>query len=206
MSATERFDNAAENWDTPQRMEIARAVSDAMRRLGLPSPGSKVMDFGAGTGLLSFDLALIAGEVVALDTSEGMVRVMEEKIRSFGVSNVRPLRKDILSGDEADGPYDLIASSMALHHVEDTAKLLKLFYGFLVPGGQIALADLAKEDGSFHLDARDVRHFGFDSAQLASSAEDAGFRNVNCDIFHTVTRRRGDADREYGIILINAKK
>ena len=39
---------------------------------------------------------------------------------------------------------------MAMHHVEDTAHFLKTLYDHLNPGGFIAVADLDKEDGSFH--------------------------------------------------------
>jgi 2-polyprenyl-3-methyl-5-hydroxy-6-metoxy-1,4-benzoquinol methylase len=46
--------------------------------------------------------------------------------------------------------FDLIMSAMALHHVKDTSTLINSFYEHLKPGAKAALADLDKEDGSFH--------------------------------------------------------
>jgi len=47
--------------------------------------------------------------------------------------------------------YDLIINAMAMHHVEDTDNMLSAFSAHLKTGAKIALADLDKEDGSFHL-------------------------------------------------------
>ena len=50
-----------------------------------------------------------------------------------------------------------------MHHVEDTEKLIQRFAEHLKPGAKIALADLDKEDGSFHpQDTKGVFHSGFD--------------------------------------------
>ncbi|NIV32583.1 MAG: methyltransferase domain-containing protein, partial [Anaerolineae bacterium] len=63
--------------------------------------------------------------------------------------------------------FDLIVSAMALHHVEDTERLLQRFHQHLSPGGGIALADLDQEDGSFHPpEVEGVFHDGFDRTAL----------------------------------------
>lgn len=56
--------------------------------------------------------------------------------------------------------FDGIISAMALHHIKDTQHLLRTFTSHLHPGGFIALADLDREDGSFHTHGNEgVFHF-----------------------------------------------
>lgn len=63
--------------------------------------------------------------------------------------------------DFGDMGLDVIVSAMALHHVKEPSKQLCLFAKALKKGGTIAIADLAKEDGSFHSDNNGVYHLGF---------------------------------------------
>jgi len=41
----------------------------------------KVLDFGCGTGLLSFFLQPYVGEITGIDTSKGMIEVFDKKIK-----------------------------------------------------------------------------------------------------------------------------
>lgn len=206
MTASSRFDEAARSWDTPPRIEIARAVFRAIHDRGLIGPGTRALDFGAGTGLVTLAMSEHASEVTALDTSAEMLRVLGEKLAAGGVTNVRTLRADLAAGDGVDGRFDLIASSMSLHHVRDTARLLAVFYGLLAPGGRIALADLDREDGTFHSDNAGVEHYGFERAGLIGLAEAAGFSGAACDIIHTVKREREGIPRGYDIFLLTGTR
>jgi len=52
---------------------------------------------------------------------------------------------------------------MALHHIESTQALVQVFSDHLKPGGMVALADLDKEDGSFHPEGSEgIFHRGFE--------------------------------------------
>ncbi|HPA71780.1 MAG TPA: class I SAM-dependent methyltransferase [Spirochaetota bacterium] len=206
MTATSRFDEAARTWDTPPRVEIARAVFGAIRDRGLVGPGTRALDFGAGTGLLTLAISDVAAEVTALDTSGEMLRVLGEKLAAGGVTNVRTVRADLSAGGTIGGKFDLVTSSMSLHHVRDTARLLASFHGLLAPGGRIALADLDREDGTFHSDNAGVEHFGFDRAELVRLVEAAGFSDVGCDIIHTVKRERDGVMRGYDIFLLTGTR
>jgi len=68
---------------------------------------------------------------------------------------------------------------MTLHHISDTQLILSKFYELLNPGGYLCVADLDKEDGSFHGHDVDDVHKGFDRKQLASLAEELGFTKIN---------------------------
>ncbi len=201
-----RFDTAASGWDTPPRIEIAKNAFAAIRARGLVKEDAHVLDFGAGTGLLAIPLSETAREVIALDTSSEMLRVLQEKCATQHISNIRTIHADIFSPELEIGPFDLIVSSMTLHHVRDTRALLARFYELLVPNGYIALVDLDKEDGTFHSDNEGVKHFGFDSETLISLAKTIGFSEVSCEIIHTLQRPRGGAMKGYGIFLLCGEK
>jgi Predicted methyltransferase (contains TPR repeat) len=43
----------------------------------------KVLDFGCGTGLLSFFLQPYVGEITGIDTSKGMIEVFDKKLKKI---------------------------------------------------------------------------------------------------------------------------
>jgi 2-polyprenyl-3-methyl-5-hydroxy-6-metoxy-1,4-benzoquinol methylase len=163
----------------------------------------RVLDYGAGTGLVSFALSEHVGHVTAMDSSRGMLEVIDSKMAESRVANVTTELRDLLADGIPAERYDCIVSSMTLHHVADTAGLLAAMRSMLVSGGRIALADLEEEDGLFHHDNAGVEHYGFDRQSLAKLAAGAGFADVNCDIVHTVTRPdRNGVMRSYGVFLL----
>ena len=158
-----------------------------------------VLDFGAGTGLLSTPIAPKVAQVTALDMSAAMLQVLDEK----GFANITPLQQDIFAG--LPGQYHAVVSCMALHHVADTAALLRAFAAALHPGGRIALVDLYQEDGSFHGDnqAKGVQHFGFAPEALQALAEQAGLMDI---AFSEILRLQHSNGRGYPLFLMTGRK
>jgi cyclopropane fatty-acyl-phospholipid synthase-like methyltransferase len=119
--------------------------------------------------------------VVAVDSSGGILDVLRDKLQQHDIRNVEVLQA-YLSERVPDGPYDLIVSSMVMHHIADVAGLLAGIYDALTPGGRIALADLTLEDGTFHsADTSGIMHWGFAPEVLIDWAQTAGF--VGIEIF-----------------------
>lgn len=58
---------------------------------GLAAPGETWLDIGAGAGRYALPLALVVGEVVAVDPSAGMLRSLREQMTDSGIANVRPV-------------------------------------------------------------------------------------------------------------------
>ncbi len=198
---TERFDNAAAGWDREDtRQNIASGVFQTLTsRIALLN-NMKIMDFGAGTGLLSFKIAPLVHTVVGVDLSTKMLEQISAK--NSGSINVIPLCQDILM-DPMDEQFHGIVSSMAMHHVEDTDTLFKTFYDHLKKDGFIAIADLEAEDGTFHSHGNDgVYHFGFDRDTLREKIEKAGFSHVRFHHAHTIEKEIG----RYPIFLVTAIK
>jgi hypothetical protein len=93
---------------------------------------------------------------------------------------------------------------MAFHHIEDTASLLSKMYAKLTTGGYIAIADLVKEDGSFHDEV--VPHNGFDEHELCELLNRAGFHFLLCETFNRVKKETRKGEKEFPQFLIIAKK
>ncbi len=102
-----------------------------------------------------------------------------------------------------DEKFYLIMSAFAMHHVEDTNKLIQSFATHLQRGALIALVDVDTEDGSFHSDDNlGVFHWGFDRDDLKTILEMYSFENIDF-----VTARHFDwQGRKYSAFLVTASK
>ena len=205
MHERQRFDDEAATWDDDpghekRQVAVARAIKDAVSL----SPGMSAVDVGGGTGRLSILLADLVGSVVVTDPSAGMVQVARERIEAVGLGDrLRAVQVD-LTTDRLDGTYDVVWSSMALHHVHDLDRLLRSVAGLLVDGGRLCIADLNEDpDGAFHADKVDFDgHHGFDRQRLTEQLATAGFADVNFVDATTIVKN----DREFGVFLCTATK
>jgi predicted TPR repeat methyltransferase len=155
-------------------VERARRVADAIA-LEVPDLGRRtVLDYGAGTGLLGFELLPRARRVTFADVSTGMLAVVKEKIARGNLGNTEVVLLDLSREPAPPARYDLVSSLLTLHHVEDVDALLAAFHSILAPGGVLALSDLDTEDGSFHGPGF-TGHRGFSRDDLAGRIERAGF-------------------------------
>ncbi len=193
------FDTKAASWDASERRQaLAENVAQAIKEELAIEPSSRILDFGAGTGLLTERLAEKNHQVVACDTSAQMLKKLRQKLpRAHCVVG------DILAF-ESEEPFDLIVSSMTLHHIQDTTALFAKLFHLLRPGGYLAIADLSLEDGTFHDQGNDgVYHFGFEEESLCKQMERIGFADIRYRTVHTV---RKDNGRVYDIFLLVATK
>jgi len=193
------FDQSARNWDQrPMSQQLAQVVPKLLETLPL-EPSQHLLDFGAGTGMLSVPLAEKVKQVTALDTSENMLEVLNEK----GIGNIQTLQQDAFA--RLEDHFDGIVSCMALHHVEDTLGLMKVFAEHLQPGGYVGLVDLYKEDGSFHGDnaGKGVKHLGFEPEKLEKQLEAAGFKAVGFQEILQIQHKNG---HHYPLFLVTARK
>ena len=173
------FDQEAANWDqVPGRAKVAHDIAQSMIKEITLMPDMDVLDFGCGTGLLTFALQPFVRSITGVDSSSGMLDVFQTKIKEQHLSNVKANYLDLDKGDVLTGSYHLIVSSMTLHHVKNISLLLKQFCSILLPSGQLAIADLDLDDGQFHSNNDGVFHFGFDRAILRKAFTEAGFDNV----------------------------
>ena len=201
------FDERARDWDTdPDKVNRARLVADAIREAVPLSTQMKALEYGCGTGLLSFALQPDLGEITLADTSQGMLEVLREKIPAAGVTNMFPTRLDLASDPLPEERYDLTYSLMTLHHIHDVQAMLVRFHALLVPGGYLLAADLDQEDGSFHTDGTTDVHLGFDREELRTIVESTGFENVSFSTVYEIKKKTGNIEKTFPIFLMSAQK
>ena len=195
------FKEKAGDWDANQmRLQLSSAIGAAILEHVPLDNQMNVMDFGAGTGLLTGHIAPRVHNVAAVDTSAAMLDKLVAKPELHG--KVTAVCQDITE-QPLTTRFDLIISAMAMHHVEDTSGLFETFSEHLQSGGRVALADLDKEDGTFHpADVEGVFHHGFARDTLQRVIEDKGFVDVRFQTAHTVDK---DGKR-YPIFLVIATK
>jgi ubiquinone/menaquinone biosynthesis C-methylase UbiE len=201
------FDERAKDWDSdPDKVERARLVAEAIRKAIPLSSEMKALEYGCGTGLLSFALQSELGQITLADTSQGMLDVLSQKIASAGVTNMHPVRLNLASDPMPHEQFDLTYSLMTLHHIHNVNDLLIKFCDLLAPKGYLLVADLDKEDGSFHTDGTTDVHLGFDRDGLQQLVEAAGFENVMFSTAYEIKKKIGNEEKTFPIFLMTAQK
>ena len=171
----EHFDEQAATWDDdPDKTRRARDGAEAVAA-AVPLTGQeRMLEYGAGTGLVSQALQDRVGPITLADTSAGMRTVMEGKIASGALPpDARVVALDVEMQQVPQERFDLIVGSLVLHHVQQLDAALAGLADLLTPGGHLCIADLDREDGSFHQHDFDGHH-GFDRAELAADLEAVG--------------------------------
>lgn len=203
MAAKRDFDKAAATWDDePRRTKLASDVARAIINELHPTREMDVLDFGCGTGLLTLLLQPHVRSITGVDGSSRMLGVLEAKLHERGLVNVRTAFCDPERGERPRGNYHLIVSNMTLHHIEDPEALFRLLHDLLMPGGTLCVADLDKEDGTFHEDSTGVFHFGFHRPDLAGQLYRSGFTDIRDSTAAVISKQ----DADYQVFLICARK
>jgi len=163
----------AEVYDAPRH----RLVPDFQRFYGtaaelvalLDLAAPRVLDLGAGTGLLSAAVraAVPGARLTLLDGDGAMLAVACERL-----GPVRTVVQDLGASLPA-GPFDAVVSALAIHHLDDDGKrgLYRRVHEVLAPGGIFVNAEQVAGPTDWHehryatFHERDARALGSDDAE-----------------------------------------
>lgn len=215
MAISDAFDRAAASYDGLRRLLIPcfdDFYGTALTLLGdAVGTAPRVLDLGAGTGLLS---ALVLerfpeARLSLIDLSEGMLDKARRRFRDAPGGRVTLTVADYTAAD-LGGPFDAVVSGLSIHHLEDEAKRALFHHVFraLRPGGvfvnadQVAGPTLARDSLYRALWLQAVRAAGVPEAELDAARErmthdrmaplaaqlswlaEAGFAEIDCAFKH----------------------
>src|SRR5512142_3492495 len=102
----ESMEPEAKQWAAkPGLVKLAGEVADAIIREAAPAAGMDALDFGCGTGLVTLRLAPLVRSITGVDSSPGMLAVLESKVKSQGLANVRTQLVDFGKGERIGGAF-----------------------------------------------------------------------------------------------------
>ncbi|AKB79155.1 Methyltransferase [Methanosarcina horonobensis HB-1 = JCM 15518] len=187
MSEVQRkFDAVSKKYDE-QRKKFIPCFDDfygtavSVASVGTESP--RILDMGAGTGLLSaFLMKRYPGASLTLiDISEKMLDVAKDRFR--GNSNVKYIIADYSKYDFTE-KYDMIVSALSIHHLEDEEKnkLYKKSYSILKENGIFINADQVHGETPFidNLNKTTWRHY-VENSGLTEEEILAGYERTKLD-------------------------
>jgi len=201
------FDLKAPEWDNnPTHRDRSVAIANEIISLIPLSKEMTALEYGAGTGVTSLILKDHLKEITLMDNSKEMIRVIDEKIRSSKVMNLKVLNFDLESDEFIEGKFDLVFTQMVLHHVNNIEKIINTFHQLLNQGGYIAIADLYEEDGSFHGDSF-TGHKGFNIDYLSGILKKNRFSDIIHKTCFVIDRKTSETEsKQFNVFIMVARR
>lgn len=200
------FDKKAKEWDNdPEKLSRAKKVAEGILDVIDIDSSMTAFEYGCGTGLLSFQLKNYFKKIVLADSSQGMLNVLNDKIEQREIENMESRYIDLTEDSIPEEKFNIIYTLMTLHHINDLDIVFNKFFNMLKENGYICIADLVKEDGSFHGDNFDG-HNGFEKEELEELLEKFGFNTLSYKVVFERKKMVGDKEKTYPIFLLIVQK
>ncbi|MEM7672304.1 MAG: metalloregulator ArsR/SmtB family transcription factor [Verrucomicrobiota bacterium] len=146
------------------------------------TPKIRIVDLGAGEGMLSHLLAKHAESVVCVDSSPKMVEFGAELAEKNLIENLTYKLGDIEQVPLDSNSFDFALLSQALHHAHHPERAIAEAFRILENGGRIAILDLKEHTFEKARDLYADTWLGFSERTLSAWLETAGFVSVESHV------------------------
>jgi len=141
------------------KISFHRELLDLVVRNSRVKDNDKVLDLGCGTGLLSLKLLQKADcYITGIDNSKEMLATFKDKIKKLDLKDKLDCQlMDIDSLNFENNTFDLVVSSVALHHLKDKLVPLKKVYKLIKPGGVLIIGEIDMDSTGSHTDIKRLK-------------------------------------------------
>ena len=140
------FESRAKDWDNDSRIKRSKIIAEKINELIGNEKYNSIMEYGCATGLISLNLCDKFKKVTLMDSEKEMIKIVKDKLDKSKKNNVFPIWINLMDESYKEEKFDLIYTSLTLHHILNTEKIIKIFYNLLNENGLLCIIDLDKED------------------------------------------------------------
>ena len=175
------WDSYADEWDEDEgARSYSHAAFERLTRLcaerSVNLARARICDFGCGTGLLTEKLSPVCAVVIAVDTSNRMIKRLRRKIDRMDLTNVHTTTEAIEHAVRHDtalfgSPFDLVVCSSVCAFLDDYAGTAGTLVRLLRPGGLFIQWD-------WEIDPNAPEPFGLTREQVKATLSGAGLEAI----------------------------
>src|SRR4051794_19100316 len=106
-------------------------------------PGDTVLDVACGTGVVTFELAPLVGQLgraVGVDVDNVMLSIAERIRKARGVPNVRFYGMNVQKLEFVEGTFDRVVCQHAIMFFDNKPEAVKEMFRVLSPGGRLVIS------------------------------------------------------------------
>lgn len=143
------------------------------------SPGARIADIGAGTGLYSLMFAQAVGPsgvVYAIDIEPRFLKLINQRAADLDVGNVVSVLGRSADITLPPQSVDVVFIADTYHYFEDSKTIMATVHDALRAGGRLIILDYALDDA--HADDIRRAHVRFGREGLVAEVESFGFRLI----------------------------
>lgn len=146
-------------------------------------PGATVAEIGAGAGGMTMRASKLVGtngRVYTTELGDERLRELRRAVEAAAATNVTVVEGDPLKANLPDGCCDALFMQNVYHHFGDPAAMNASLFRALKPGGRLAIADFAPDNGrsSEPTHRADNSHHGVTADTVTRELVAAGFEVI----------------------------
>jgi len=181
---SDSWDDYAKEWDTNiDAISYSEKAYDSLIK-EINIEGKTVLDFGCGTGLLTERLSPFASSIVAIDTSEKMISVLQSKKLPNVTLLSEPLTSELVKNNSAFvNKFNIVVASSVFSFLPNYDLTLKRLRSLLAVDGILIQWDWLSPDSN--------PEFGLSKTTIEQSLYNAGFKQVTLTIPFSLATEKG---------------